>query len=172
MGFLELAKKRCSIRSFSSRMPEQDQLDLILEAGRIAPTAANFQPQRIFVLQGEGALEKVKHCTPFHFNAPVILLICYDKNESWKRKYDGEDGGAIDAAIVITHMMLQAEELGLGTTWVGSFDPAAVVREFALPKHLIPVALLPLGYPAEGAGPSPKHYERKELGETVVYWNQ
>jgi len=116
MDFLELAQKRYSCRSFLDKEVEKEKLEKILEAGRIAPTAVNYQPQRILILQGKEQLEKLKDCTIYGWGAPIILVICYDKNISWKRKYDGKDEGIIDASIVTTHMMLEIADLGLGTT--------------------------------------------------------
>lgn len=167
MTFLELAAKRYSLRQFSNAPVEKEKLDKILEAGRIAPTACNNQPQSILVLQSPAALDKLKKCTPCHFDAPMALIICYDKNTSWKRPYDQKDHGDIDASIVCASMMFEAAELGLGTTWVCYFDPAAVSREFSLPENIIPSSILPLGYPSDNAVPAPLHAQRKPVGETV-----
>ena len=108
MDLLELLKKRYSVRKFEDKKVEKEKLDLILEAARVAPTACNFQPQRILVLDNEESLEKLKKCTPYHFHAPLALVVCYDKTTSWKRK-DGDDMGEVDAAIVTTQMMLETE---------------------------------------------------------------
>lgn len=169
MDFLELAKERYSVRNFSDKKVETEKVDLILEAAKLAPTACNNQPQRLLVLNSEENLNKLKNCTPYHFNAPLAILICYDKNESWKRRYDNKDGGEIDASIVTTHMMLEITNLGLGTTWVGHFDPQAMVSTFNIPENLIPVALLPIGYPSETSAPSPMHEKRLEMIATVFY---
>lgn len=169
MSFIKLAEERYSLRSISSKPVEKEKLDLVLKAGQLSPTACNNQPQRILVIEDKEALEKLKKCTAYHFNAPIALLVCYDKNASWKRKFDGDDSGVVDASIVTTQMMLQAAELGLGTTWVGYFDPALIVKEFGIPENIVPVALLPMGYPSEDAKPSPAHYQRKPIEETVFY---
>jgi nitroreductase len=169
MSFLELAKNRFSLRSFSSKPVEKEKLDMILEAGRLAPTACNNQPQCVFVLQSPEAMDKLKKCTPCHFNAPMALLVCYDKSISWVRPYDSKNHGEIDASIVCAHMMLEAADLGLGTTWVCYFDPEAVTREFALPENIIPSSILPLGYAADGALPAPLHGQRKPGSETVRF---
>ena len=145
MTFLELAEKRYSVRKFSDQPVEQVKLDAILRAGRISPTACNNQPQSVLVLRSGEALEKLKKCTRCHFNAPLALIVCYDKNISWKRPQDGKDHGDIDASIVCASMMYEAHELGLGSTWVCYFDPEAVVREFSLPENLVPSTILPLG---------------------------
>ena len=166
---MNLLKERYSVRMFSDKPVEDDKLNQILEAGRVAPTAVNFQPQRILVLKSKDALDKLKNCTRYHFDAPVALIVCYDNTVSWKRKYDNYDMGAVDAAIVTTQMMLETANLGLGTTWVGHFEPAAVVREFELPENIIPVAILPIGYPSESAEPNPRHFERLRLDDTVKF---
>ncbi len=169
MNFLELAKERYSLRKFSDKPIESEKLEAVINAGRLAPTAVNLQPQRILVLDGEQVREKMQLCTKYAFNPPAYLLVCYDKNESWKRGYDGYDSGVIDASIVATHMILQAAELGLGTCWVGSFDPTAVKREFALAENYEPVAILPIGYPAPEAHPAHLHEKRLDKSQTVFY---
>lgn len=169
MSFIELAKERYSLRKFSNKQIEKEKLDLIIQAAQIAPTAANRQPQRILVIDSPEALLKFKKCTKYHFDAPMAFLVCYDKNTSWKRVYDQHDSGYEDASIITTHMMMEASELGLGTTWVGHFMPEVVVEEFNLPENIIPVAFLPIGYPAADASISPMHYQRKALEETVFY---
>ncbi len=170
MKFIELAQDRYSLRKFSEKPVEKEKLDLVLQAGRLAPTACNNQPQKILVIESEEAVAKLKGCTRYHFDAPMALLVCYDNTVSWKRSYDSKDSGDVDASIVGTHMMLQAAELGLGTTWVGHFDPDAVIKAFSIPENLVPVALFPLGYPADDAEPNPKlHPSRKPVEETVFY---
>ncbi|KMT21995.1 nitroreductase family protein [Clostridium cylindrosporum] len=169
MKLIELAKERYSLRSFDTRKVEKEKLDLILEAGQVSPTAANRQPQRILVIESNEALEKLKECTIYHFNAPMAILICANKEEAWTRKYDGKVHTDIDGSIVATHMMLQATELGLGTTWVGHFDPEAVCKSFNIPNELEPVCILPLGYPSVEAKPHPNHTNRKDISEVVTY---
>lgn len=169
MSFLELAKKRYSVRKFSDKKVEKEKLDLILEAGRIAPTAHNNQPQRIIVLNDEEGLNKLGQNIPHHFNQTLAMIICYDKNESWKRSFDGKDEGEVDASIVTTHMMMQAEELGIGSTWIAHFDPALVINAFNITEHIVPVAILVMGYPSDDAKPSRLHNERFDISHTVFY---
>lgn len=169
MSFLELARKRYSVRKFSGRAVEEEKAEQILEAGRAAPTACNLQPQRILVLRGGEALDKLKGCTDCHFDAPLAFIVCYDKNSAWVRSFDGAGSGEIDASIVATHMMMAAADAGLGSTWVMYFDPGAVRRVYNLPEDFVPVAILPVGYPAEDAEPSEKHFARLPLGETTRY---
>lgn len=169
MDFSELCRKRYSVRKFSGKKVEQEKLALVLEAGRLAPTAVNFQPQRVLVLNTEDTLAKLKLCTHFHFDAPLALIVSYDVNTSWKNP-DGKDIGIVDASIITTQMMYEATELGLGTTWVGHFDSAALREQFNIPEYLMPVAILPIGYAAEDAAPHPVlHFSRLDLKETVFY---
>lgn len=169
MDFTSLSAERYSLRKFSSQSVEAEKLNVILEAGRNAPTAHNLQPQRIFVLQSPEALEKIDGCTGCHFHPPVMLVVAYDAKEAWNREDDGKNHGEIDAALATGQMMLQAAELGLGTTYVGMFDPEKVLAAFPEMAGLTPIALLPLGYPAEGAHPSRLHNSRKPLEELVKY---
>lgn len=169
MNFSELAKERYSLRKFSDRKVDKADLDKMLETVKQAPSAVNYQPHRILVVESERGIEKIKNCTKYHFNAPMFLVLCYDKDKSWKRKMDNKDMGEVDASIAGTYIMLSAAECGLGTTWVGYFDYDVLCREFELKENIIPVAIFPLGYPAEDAEPAPKHFERLDLSETVFY---
>ncbi len=170
MEFLELAKSRYSCRKFLDKEVEKEKIEIVLEAGRLAPTACNFQPQRILVITDKDTINELKECTRFTFDAPVILVVCYEKEESWKRKYDGQDEGIVDSSIVSTHMMLQITELGLGSTWVASFDPVKAREILKIPDNLEIVNLLPFGYPAEDEVPSAMHAKRKSLDE-LIFWN-
>ena len=169
MDFQALSAARYSLRKFSSQPVEQEKLDLILEAGRNAPTAHNNQPQRIFVLRTPEALEKADACSGSHFHPPVILAVAYDPAAAWKRENDGKNHGEIDAAIAAAQMMLQAADLGLGTTYVGMFQPDKLLDAFPEMAGTVPIALLPLGYPAEGAHPARLHTDRKPMDELVTY---
>ncbi len=169
MDFEKLSGSRYSLRKYSDRPVEPEKLALILEAGRNAPTAHNLQPQRIFVIQSPEALEKADGCMGSHFHPPVILAVGYDADEAWKRETDGKNHGEIDAAIAATQMMLQAADLGLGTTYVGMFEPEKLWASFPEMHGTMPVAMLTLGYPAEGAHPSRLHGSRKPLEELVKY---
>ena len=169
MEFLQLSEARYSLRKFSDRPVEAEKLAAILEAGRNAPTAHNLQPQRIFVLRSPEALEKADACTAAHFHPPVILVVAYDPEAAWKRETDGKNHGEIDASIAATQMMLEAADLGLGTTYVGMFEPEKLLAAFPEMAGLCPIAMLPLGYPAEGAHPSRLHADRKHLEELVKY---
>ena len=171
MDFLELAKSRYSCRSFLDKEVENEKVLKILEAGRIAPTAVNYQPQRILVLQDKQELEKLSECTRYGWNAPLIMIVCYDKNISWKRKFDNKDEGIVDASIVTTHMMLEVQSLCLGSTWIGYFDPIRTREVYKIPDNLEIVSMIAIGYPSEYAKPSDMHSKRNSL-EEIVYWDK
>jgi nitroreductase len=169
MNFLELAKKRYSVRDYASQKVEEEKLAQILEAGRVAPTAANRQPQRLLVVQSEEGLQKLKKAAKT-FGAPLAIIVCGNRDKVWVRPYDKKSALDIDASIVTDHMMLKATELGLGTVWVCYFNPQIVREEFHIPDQLEPVNILIIGY-AAGEAKSPERHqtERKPLQETVRY---
>lgn len=169
MDFLELAKKRYACRKYKDTEVEQSKLDYILEAGRIAPTGANRQPQRLIVIRTKQGMEQLARCTR-DFGAPVAVIVCADTDEVWTRKYDNKKIGDIDASIVTDHMMLAAASLGLDTLWICMFNPEAVREEFHLPPHIEPVNILLIGYgDGEAASPDRHRTTRKLLSETVSY---
>ena len=167
--FLKLAAARYSVRKFKPEPLPREVLDKILQAGHLAPTGCNYQPQRILVLTEKESLEKLKRCTRCHFDAPAAMLVCYNKDECWTRKFDGKNCGVSDACIVTTHLMLEAHSIGVGSTWVMYFDPEAVRRAFAVPENIEPVALLVMGYPAPDAAPHRLHGEFRPLEDVVYY---
>ncbi|SHK87725.1 Nitroreductase [Anaerocolumna jejuensis DSM 15929] len=170
MDYEELINTRYSVRKFSDKPVEKDKLDKILEAGRIAPTAGNRQPQRIVVIQSKEAFEKMKRCTPCHFNAPLLLLLCYDKAVENNNHYgDKRPYGQVDASIVLTHIMLEAHNLGLGTVWVGLFNPELLREYFHIPASYEILGLMPMGYPAQDAAPGKMHGEKFPIEHTVFY---
>ena len=109
------------------------------------------------MLTDEEELSKLSNCTPYGWNAPLVFLICYDKNISWKRHLDNFDGGMQDICIVTTHMMFEATDLGLGSTWIGAFDPFKTREVYNVPENYEIAAILPVGYPSESAHPSRLH---------------
>ena len=169
MDFEKLISERYSVRSFKAQHLPQAVIDKILEAGHKAPTGCNFQPQRILVLNTDESMEKLKKCTKCHFNAPTAMLVCHNKEESWKRKYDGALASPVDATIVTVFMMLAAQNEGVGSCWVMHFDPAAMRESFHIPANVEPLALLVMGYPAEDAKPYEMHFQSRPICETVIY---
>jgi len=167
MNFLELATHRYSVRKFKDIPVPQMLIAKILLAGNIAPTAHNNQPQKIIVVNSSNGLNTLKKCTECHYNAPLAFIICYDKEKCWKRSYDNKSSGDIDASIVATHMMMEATELGIGSTWIMYFIPEAIKVEFELSDNIEPVAILIMGYP--DANPSLEHFNRINLDDYVSY---
>lgn len=169
MDFEQLIDARYSVRDFKPEHLPQAVLDKIIAAGHKAPTGCNYQPQRILVLNTDEAIAKLKPCTKCHFNAPTALLVCHNKNESWKRVYDGALSSPVDATIVTTYMMLAAQNEGVGSCWVMHFDPVAMRKHFNIPDLIEPVALLVLGYPSDKAKPIDMHFAFRPTEETVIY---
>ena len=168
MTFQELAKNRYSVRSFRNMPIKDEHMNLILEAGRVAPTACNNQPQKIYVAKSEESRAKLASVCRCTFDAPVVLVVCYDRNRDWKNKLmPGHESGETDAAIVCTHMMLQAADLGIGSCWVGYFNAQTVAQVLGLPEHVTVSALLPMGYPAEDAKPLPLHSQFRDFSDTI-----
>lgn len=169
MTFQELARGRYSVRSFRNAPIEEEKLNLILEAGRVAPTACNNQPQKIFIAKSEESRKKLASVCRCTFDAPVILVVCYDRNRDWKNKLQpGYESGETDAAIVCTHMMLQAFELGIGSCWVGYFNANTIAEVLGLPENLTVSALLPIGYPTENANPLDMHFQYRDFADTIA----
>lgn len=167
MTFTEIAEKRYSVRSFSSRPVEKEKLQHILEMGRIAPTGVNWQPQRLLVMEGE-AMEKFGRCTFFVFGAQTGILVCYDRNVSWTSDW-GTNIGSIDATMVLSSMMYAAEEQGLGTIIIGGYNEDRLRELFKIPDYLELVGALLIGYPNPESRPHPVYHQRKPLSDTVFY---
>lgn len=166
MTFLELAKERYSVRNFQNRPIAEEDLAKILEAAAAAPTACNNQPQRIYIAESEEARKKLASVCRCTFDAPMILVVCYDRTRDWKNKFmPGYTSGETDAAIACTHMMLEAWELGIGSCWVGYFSAEQVREALGLPENVTVSALLPMGYPAEDAKPLPLHFQSRPMEE-------
>lgn len=168
MTFLELAKARYSVRKFKNDMIEDVKLNAILEAGRVAPTACNNQPQKIYVVKSEENRGKLAEVCRYTFDAPVILVIGYDKERDWKnRRMPGYSSGETDAAIICTHMMLEAWEQGIGSCWVGAFSAPAVEKALGLPENIRVTAMLPLGYATDDAEPAAFHSTYRDFDDTI-----
>jgi nitroreductase len=171
MSFLELAKKRCSVRKYRDAEVEEEKLRQMLEAGRIAPSAVNFQPWYFIVVRDEALRRQVgsSYKRDWIVQAPVIIVICGDHKLAWKR-FDGKDHCDIDVSIAIDHMTLAAADLGLGTCWVCAFNHQVIREVFKLPEHIEPIALLPIGYPAEISDENRHDSQRKPFDE-IVFWD-
>lgn len=157
MDYYEVIRKRRSIRAYQNRDVEEDKLKRILEAARIAPSAGNIQPWRFVAIRKDEVKQKLKaaYARPWFWTAPVVICACGITSEAWKRS-DGKTYLDVDVAIAMDHLILAATAEGLGTCWIGAFDPAEVKRILHLPAGIEPIALTPLGYPAESPEPKPR----------------
>lgn len=166
MEFYEVVKARRSIRKYQSTAVEKEKLDRILEAVRLAPSAANVQPWRFFVVQSAEVKDRLKeaYSQEWFYTAPVVVVGCVDTTKAWRRT-DGKVYSDVDLAIGMEHLMLAAAAEGLGTCWIGAFDPSPVRRILELPQELEPVAMTPLGYPDA----TPGERELKSIDDIVTF---
>lgn len=168
MSFFGLAKARYSCRKLTDAAIEPEKIDRILAAAIAAPTAKNLQRYTIWKLQSPEAFDKLKQATPYTFGSALAFVIGAQKDGAFDRPFDQKNFAEIDAAIVATHLMLAVQDEGLGTTWVGWFDAPKMQELFPEMQGYELIAIFPVGYPAEGAKPSPRHEDRRQMSEVVV----
>jgi nitroreductase len=151
--FMELARSRYSLKKYSDRKIKDEDIEKILEAAQIAPTAKNMQPQHIYVMRSEEALAKMDQVTPCRYGAAVMFVLTYDRGTTYQ--YEGHpelESGPEDCSISGTHMMLEAKDIGIDTCWINRFSIDKLRELFGMPETEMPVLLMDAGYPAEGAG--------------------
>lgn len=165
MDFYATLRKRRSIRKYRPDAIEPEKINRILEAARIAPSAANRQPWHFFVIQTPAKREALRSAydQDWFLSAPVIVCACARTSEAWQRS-DGVNYAIVDVAIAFEHLVLAAAVEGLGTCWIGAFKPEEVRKVLDLPENMEPIAMTPLGYPAEMPSPRP----RKSLDDIVT----
>ena len=167
MEFEEIIRKRTSVRKFCDKKLEQEKLDKILEAGRLAPTAKNSQPIKIYVIQSNESVKKLDQATRCRYGANTVLIICGNKKEAYhKGDYTTYE---MDSCIVATHMMLEATNLNVDNIWIEYFDENILREKFNIPEEYTPVCLLSLGYKAEDCPINPLHDKRKSIEDLVEY---
>jgi nitroreductase len=166
--FYDLVAKRHSCRSFAGTPLSHEILLAILDAARLAPSGVNSQPWHFFVVRQQALREQLVSTSRECFKAaPAVIVACGDHDKSWHRaRFDGKDILDIDMAIAIEHICLAATSLGVGSCWVCSFDPEMVKSALNLPDNMEPIALIPLGYPADDAVPEKK---RKSIDEITTW---
>ena len=171
MTYNELVHNRYSCKNFNSeKQINREQLDAILEAGRVAPTAKNLQEQRIYVIQSAEMLAKIDSVTPCRYNAPTCIVVAFDKENVFTYPGGKKNSGVEDATIVATHMLLAAESVGVNSCWINFFDPEVLHQALNLPENEEVLMILDLGFAAEeNGGPLKNHFDRKEIGKTVSY---
>jgi len=167
MDYFDLIKRRYSVRAYKSDPVNEAQLAKVLEAARLAPTAANRQPFQLVVAHVKGREEELARIyhRKWFIQAPLVICACGVPAQGWVRGADGFNCTVMDVAIAMDHLILAAADLGLGTCWIAAFDVVAACAAFGLPRGVEPIALTPLGYPADQPGPK----ERKPLAELVRY---
>ena len=170
MKFIELANQRYSVRNFEPKPVEREKLLYVLEAARIAPSAANFQPWQFLVITDPETL-KLLHATyprTWIVTAPAIIVALGNHNKGWHRMSDGKDFTDIDVAIAVDHLMLAATEQGLGTCWVCNFDAQKCCDIISAPEFMEVIALIPIGYPVSESSSEKK----REPISNLVHWNR
>lgn len=167
MEFEDIIRKRTSVRKFSNKKLEKEKLDKILEAGRLAPTAKNNQPIKIYVVNSNEGIEKIDKASRCRYGAETVLIVCGNKEDAYhKGAYTTAE---MDSCIVATHMMLEATNIGVDNIWVEAFDENILREELDIPNELTPVLLMPLGYKTEDCPINPLHDKRKAIEDIVEY---
>ena len=170
MELLKLMSDRYACRRYSTEDVKEEDILKILEAAKIASTAHNEQPQRIYVVKSEEGKAKLMKDFAYNYKAPCYLVCGYNVDEVWRNDLDGDrESGDIDVSIVMTHMMLMAEELGLGACWIGRITPELVKKNLDIPENVKVVAVLSLGYHREDDRPSKLHTIRRSNEELVKF---
>jgi len=169
MEFKKVIAERHSCKKFDGRKVEKAQLDAILEAGRLAPTAKNLQEQRIYVVESAAGLAMIDKVTPCRYGASTCIVVAFDKNNVFTYPGGKRSSGVEDASIVATHMILAAADAGVNSCWINFFDPEELAKALALPENEEILMIMDLGYAAKDATMNPLHSKRKDLSETVSY---
>jgi nitroreductase len=171
MNFTDLIQSRESVRDYDPDRPlPKETLEKILDAGRMAPSACNYQPWKFIVISSPAMLEKVRRCYQREWfqDAPHILVILGLKNQAWNRSYDGYNSIETDVAIAMTHIILAAENEGVGACWVAAYNPA-LLREAINPgENQVIFGITPLGYSRPGFRKTSQK-KRKSLQEIVNF---
>ena len=167
MEFEQVIRDRFSVRKYTTQSIELEKLNAVLEAWRLAPTAKNIQPIKIYVVKSEEWLAKIDKASRCRYWAPVVLFVCGDKEAAFER--NGHSTYEVDASIVATHMMLEATNQWLGNIWIDLFDRDVIREEFDIPENLVPICLLPMWYKADDCPMNPSHNVRKSIDELVEY---
>ncbi|MBR4761190.1 MAG: nitroreductase family protein, partial [Clostridia bacterium] len=158
---------RQSTRKFGAKMPGDEAIAKILDAGRRAPTAKNVQPVTLYVLKSEKALAAVDNASPCRYGAPLVVMVGVDTNEACC--LDGHSTAEIDGSIAATHLMLAATDRGVDSIWIERFDRKILKDGLGIADNVFPVCLLPLGYRADDCPVSRNFHNRKPLSDVVKY---
>jgi nitroreductase len=168
MSFLEIAKKRYSCRKYRNEKVEEEKIEQLLEAARIAPSAKNLQPWHFVVIQDPQHLQEIKSCyySEWINSAPMIIVACGDHKGAWYRA-DGKNHADIDIAIAVDHLTLAAADMGLATCWVCKFDVIKCANILQLPEGVEPITMIPVGYPLDQVDTERYKFKRRKLQDIV-----
>lgn len=169
MSFMDLVRRRYSVRNFTKERIPREKLLQILEAGRLAPTSQNDQPQRIFILESEESRDKLKQAMSSDVEAPLYMLVAYDERETRTRNYPAINGGTVSASIVATYIMLEAFDTGVGSIWVGAVDLGKLKTLLGLEDYIVPIGVVAIGFPRIESRPAESHHIRKPIEETSFF---
>jgi nitroreductase len=153
MEFTDLIRSRESVRNYDpSRLVSKETLERILDAGRIAPSACNYQPWKFLIISSSPVLEKVKasYNREWFKEAPHILVVLGMRNQAWNRSYDGYNSIETDVAIAMTHIILAAENEGVGSCWIMAYNPVILKEALNIKDDQLIFGITPLGYPKPG----------------------
>ena len=166
MDFFDLINQRYSVRAYKTDPVEDEKLQQMFDAARLAPTAANRQPIQFITIHTAGRESDLKrtYSADWFRKAPLVICACAVSSQAWSRM-DKKNYSEVDVTIAMDHLILAATNLGLGTCWVAAFDPEAAREVLGLPEGVEPIAFTPIGYPSDR--PRPK--KRKPLSDLVRY---
>jgi len=169
MDILNLISKRRSVREYTTDEIEQEKIDYLIECARLAPSASNRQPWKFVIVKSPEKRELLQQCYHREWltQPPVCIIALAETTQSWKRSFDGKDHGEIDVTIALEHIVLAAAEKGLGTCWICNFNINLCKELFLFPENLVPVAILPIGYPAKEPEEITNRKSTQEITETI-----
>ena len=153
MEYTDLIRTRESVRNYDPKLPiPKEILEKILNAGRLSPSAHNNQPWKFLIISSSALLEKVSACylRDWLKDAPLILVVLGLRNIAWIRDYDGYISVETDVAIAMTHIILAAENEGVGTCWIAAYNPFLLRQALNLDDNQVVFGITPLGYPKAG----------------------
>lgn len=169
--FLDLVTGRYSCRSYQSAPISHDTLKEVITTAQLAPSACNRQPWEFIIINTPELCQEIvkSYDREWVKTAPAFIIACGNHDEAWHRASDGKDHTDVDLSIAIEHICLAATTLGLGTCWICNFDVALLKKLLNIPENIEPIAIIPIGYPAEGSIVPTKN--RKNI-EDIIKWGK
>jgi nitroreductase len=168
MSVLRIMKERRSVRRYKPEPIPEEVLLRVLEAARFSPSGKNLQPWKFIIVKDNKVKKRLAEASleqSFIAEAPIVVVACGFPDECYSRMGNYMKSWPVDVAIAVEHLILQAQEEGLGTCWIGAFEEKEVKLILQIPDNVRVLALTPLGYPDE----IPLSRGRKSLDEIVAY---